>query len=251
MSKFYNAPTAVLLFALLVFTSVVPSEALAQRGGFYTGQNENPDNTELLVARWRFGHNGWFGGSGWAHNYPEADQNLSAFIAGSTAVDITDNSYRWVHLESEEIFDYPFAFISEPGEMNLSEQEVENLREYIARGGFVVMDDFDGLQQLDNMRYQVNRAFPDRKWVPLEIDHPIFRQHFELENLHGMDDYVSGGYVVYYALFDEHGEISMVAGYNNDLMNFWEWYNQPGTPIVPSTDAFRLGVNYMIYALTH
>jgi hypothetical protein len=236
----------------VILMSMFSADALSQRGGgrWNTEQN-NPPNTEVVMARWRFGHNGWFGGFGWAHNYPSADQNLGQFISEATAIDIQSQSYRWVELGSQEVFDYPFAYISEPGEMKLTELEVINLREFINRGGFVLMDDFDGPEQLGNMRQQVRRAFPNRDWVPLDIAHPIFHAHFELEDLHGMDDYVPGGYTVYYGMFNEAGDVVMVAGHNNDLMNFWDWFDEPGTPIVPATDAFRLGVNYMVYTLTH
>ncbi len=239
----------LMIIASLAFTGFSHT-ALAQGGGWNTGQNE-PPNTEVVLARWRFGHNGRFGGSGWGHNYPSADENLGQFISDATNISVLSQSYRWVELGSEEVFDYPFALISEPGEMELTEQEVENFREFVNRGGFVLMDDFDGPQQLGTMRQQVRRAFPDRDWVPLDITHPIFDAHFELDDLHAMDDYVPGGYTVYYGMFNDAGDVVMVAGHNNDLMNFWDWFDQPGTPIGPSTDAFRLGVNYMVYSLTH
>lgn len=249
--KSYKYLVVVILTTMTVLASTqVSAQRFGGRGGWNTEQND-PSNTGVILARWRFGHNGWFGGSGWAHNYPSADQNLGQFIDEATAVDVDNNAYRWVELGSDEIFDYPFAMISEPGEMLLSEEEVTNFREYINRGGFVLMDDFDGVDQLGNMRQQVRRVFPDRDWVPLEIDHLIFSVHFELDDLHAMDDYVPGGYTTYYAMFNDEGEVVMIAGHNNDLMNFWDWFDEPGTPLGPATDAFRLAVNYMIYTLTH
>jgi hypothetical protein len=223
----------------------------AQWSGRWNTEQNNPPGTEVIVARWTFGHNGWFGGYGWAHNYPDSDQHLNQYIETATGIDIDRMSYRIVELGEADVFDYPFAYISEPGEMNLTDKEVENLREFVNRGGFVLLDDFDGPLQLNNMREQVGRAFPDRHWVAIDIDHRLFHMHFDLDDLHAMDPYVPGGYTTYYAMHNDEGAIVMIAGHNNDLANFWDWYDQPGTPIGPATDAFRLGVNYMVYALTH
>jgi hypothetical protein len=84
---------------------------------------------------------------------------------------VQPESYRIVELDSDEVFDYPFAYISEPGEMLLSEREVTNLREFVERGGFILVDDFDGAWQLEQFESQLRRAFPGRTLVPLSIDH--------------------------------------------------------------------------------
>ena len=244
-----------IVWSLIASTLLVSVTVMAQRGfrggGRWNTEQNTPPNTEIVVARWRFGNNGWVGGYGWAHNYPSSDQNLNQFIQEATGIDIDMMSYRWVDLGSEDVFEYPFAYVSEPGEMELSDVEVDNLREFVNRGGFVLLDDFDGPQQLGNMFSNVQRAFPNKSWVALDIEHPIFHTQYELDDLHAMDDYVPGGYTTYYGMFNDAGDVVMVAGHNNDLANFWDWFDLPGTPIGPATDAFRLGVNYMVYALTH
>jgi len=225
--------------------------AHAQRGGRWNTTQNEPPESELIVARWHFGDNGLMGGYGWAHNYPSSDQNLNQYISEATGIDLSRMSYRIVELGQDEVFDYPFAYISEPGEMALTATEVGNLRKFIQRGGFVLLDDFDGSRQLAIMKQQVRRAFPEFEWVPLEIEHKIFHMHFELDDLHGMDPYVPGSYVTYYALHNAAGDVVMIAGHNNDLANFWDWYDQAVYPLRPAADAFRLGVNYIVYALTH
>jgi hypothetical protein len=210
-----------------------------------------PPQTGFIAARWHFTTNGAIGHMGWAHNYPYSDRNLNRFLERTTGLDVDVMSYRIVSLSSDEVFDYPFAYVSEPGEMELTEKEVENLRQYLLRGGFVLVDDFDGPWQWEQLRSQVKRALPDWDFVPLTVDHPVFQMIFQLDNLQGMAEYVPGGQIVYYALIDDRGNVAMLAGHNNDLANFWEWYEQRSMPLKPAADAFRVGANAVMYALTH
>jgi hypothetical protein len=237
---------------LLLIVALGSASAFAQRFGRRAPivQNE-PPATELIVARWRYGTNGWFGHMGWSHNYPSSDRNLNEFIANATGIDVDLISYRIVDLGSDEVFEYPFAYVSEPGEMELTDQEVVNLREFVQRGGFILMDDFDGQQQLANMRAQVQRAFPDRTFLPIGTDHPVFDIHFTLRDLDRMAPYVPGGSIVYYGIYVEDGHLAVAAGWNNDLANFWDWYDEARMPLEPASDAFRLGINFVIWAMTH
>ncbi|MBC7983005.1 MAG: DUF4159 domain-containing protein [Candidatus Obscuribacterales bacterium] len=245
-----------LKFTLLGLISVLVTVLVCAQSnfGWYRGrpivQNEPPE-TEFIAARWHFGTNGAVDHMGWAHNYPNSDQNLNEFLDRATRVNVEIGSYRIVELGSEEVFDYPFAYVSEPGEMELTEQEVRNLREFINRGGFVLVDDFDGPWQFEQLRSQIRRAFPDRAFVPLSIDHRVFHAQFDLDDLQGMAEYVSGERIVYFGLFDDAGRLAILAGHNNDLANFWEWYNEPSRPLKPGADAFRLGANAVIYSMTH
>ncbi len=240
-----------IMVALLLITLLVTTSAQAQFGRRYRIEQNNPPATEVIVARWHFGTNGAIGHFGWSHNYPSSDENFNGFILQSTRIDIEVPSYRIVELGSDEVFDYPFAYVSEPGEMDLTEKEVENLREFINRGGFVLMDDFDGPWQLDTMRSQVRRAFPDRPFIRLEPDHRLFRILFHLNDLNGMAHYVPGGDITYYGMLNDGGEVAIAAGHNNDLANFWDWYDQAYSPLKPAADAFRLGINFVIWSMTH
>ena len=236
----------------LIAAALTATVALGQQFGWSRRipQNE-PPATEFIAARWHFGTNGYIGHRGWSHNYPNSDEHLNEFLKRSTSLDVEEASYRIVELGSDEVFDYPFAYVSEPGEMQLTDQEVVNLREFVARGGFVLVDDFDGPDQWEQMRSQVQRAFPDRHFVPMPIEHSVFRTHFELDDLQGMADYVPGGSIVYYGLFNAEGDLAILAGLNNDLANFWDWYGTAGMPLEPAADAFRLGTNAVIYSMTH
>jgi hypothetical protein len=242
--------------ALLAITATLLVAALAssQEFGWFRGSavvQNDPPPTSFIVARWRFGTNGAIGHMGWAHNYPYSEQHLNGFLERTTLLDVEPGSYRIVELGSKDVFDYPFAYVSEPGEMELTDQEVTNLRNFIELGGFILMDDFDGPWQWKQMRSQILRAFPDRDFVELSTDHSVFHSLFDLEDLQGMADHVPGGEITYFGLFDDDGNLAILAGHNNDLANFWEWYDQPHMPLKPAADAFRLGSNAIMHAITH
>jgi hypothetical protein len=217
---------------------------------FIAVPDNDPPSTELIVSRWHFGTNGRIGHMGWSHNYPESEINLNQFIGRTTRIDVEEASYRLLELGSPEIFEYPFAYISEPGEMEMSEREVANLREYIDRGGFILIDDFDG-DHLDNLREEMRRVFPDRRFVRIERDNPIFDLIFRVDDIDSMGPYVQGGEPAYYGLVNSLGQIAVVACHNNDLANFWEWYGSPQYPLKPATDSFRIGADIVVHAMTH
>jgi hypothetical protein len=234
------------LLALLVATV-----CLAQEFGRRRIQQNEPPSTEFVAARWHFGTNGAIGHMGWSHNYPQSDRHLNQFLMRVTRLDVQESSYRIVELGSDEVFDYPFAYVSEPGEMELTPGEVDNLREFVARGGFILMDDFDGQSQWDQMQSQVQRAFPGSVFEPMTLDHSVFSTYAKLDTFADMADNVPGGSITYYGLFTDNGQLAILAGHNNDLANFWDWYGDGSMPLKPATDAFRLGANTVLYALTH
>ena len=145
----------------------------------------------MVLQRWHFGTNGAIQNMGWSHNYPESEVHLNEFIDRTTRIDVEPDSYRLLELSSEEIFKYPFAYISEPGEMEMTEAEVANMREYIDRGGFILIDDFD-TWHMDNLREEMRRVFPDRQFVRLTISNPIFDLVFKVEDLDSMAPHVRG-----------------------------------------------------------
>ena len=241
--------------ALLALIALLSGSALAAaQFGFWGGraivQNDPPD-TELVVARLRFNTNGAIGHMGWAHNYPDAEINLNQFIGRATSVNVERMSFRIVDLGSDEVFRYPFAFISEPGEMDLSANEIENFRQYIGRGGFVVVDDFDGEWQLQNFREQLARVFPDKTLEPLQISHPIFNTYYPIESLTVFEPYVPGDDPVFYGISNDQGHLAIVVCHNNDLMNFWDWIGEARYPLKPASEAFRMGTNFLVYGMTH
>lgn len=239
------------LVAVLVLAGSALIYAQRFRGGFggYFEQN-NPPETELIMARWQFRARGKFGGTGWSHNYPTSELHLNQLISEATIINIQPASYRIVQLESPEIFKYPFAYVSEPGEMWLTDQEVMNLREYVDRGGFVLIDDFDGAYDLGVLKRELKRAFPERDLVRMTIEHPIFHVFYDIDALEVMSPYQVGEPAIFYGLDNGHGDLAVIACHNNDLANYWDWIDQRIYPLKPSIEAFRLGINFVLYAMT-
>jgi len=238
---------------LSVLLMLATSTAVAQwwRGGLPEPGSNDPPVAELTTARWRFATNGAIGHGGWSHNYPEAEIHLNEFVGNTTRIDTAPEAYQLIDLGSDEIFDHPFTYVSEPGEMDLTPQQAENLREYIRRGGFLLIDDFDGAWQLSNFQSQMRMVFPERGFNEMTIEEPIFDLVFRLEDLLATADYNPGSDPVFMSFLNDAGDVASVAAFNNDLANFWDWIDRGTYPLRPSADAFRMGVNFIVYAMTH
>lgn len=221
-----------------------------------------PEDTEFVFARVRFRDNrsgfgmfggfGGFGGKpGWAHDYPSAEQHILQVASEATGINLRKDSYVIVDLESDEIFKYPFVYVSEVGTMNPTEKELATLREYFNRGGFAMIDDFEGARALQWFESHMRRIFPDRGFIEMTLDHPLFHTFYEIPTLDVTPAYGVNSPPKFYGYFDENGRLLMILNHNNDIGDFWEWIDQPRFPLQPSTEALRFGINYFIYSLTH
>jgi hypothetical protein len=218
-----------------------------RRGGFRTQQNLDTAKTEFVFARWQYAD-----GNGWAHDYPDAEEHLNQLMSEATGVDVERMSYRIVPLESDEIFKYPFGYISEPGQMHLTETEVKNFREFVDRGGFVMLDDFDNARQFAIMRANMERVFPDRPMVQMKGgSHHILRTFYSIDALYIESPYEVGAEAEFWGISDEDGTLQVIICFNNDVGDFWEHIDKPDYKLRPTAEALRLGINFVLYAMTH
>lgn len=188
----------------------------------------------------------------WAHDYPRAERNLLNILSELTSIETSPESYRILDLNDPEIMNYPLLYVSEPGYWNCTEEETKNLREYFLRGGFVIFDDFrDAPGEWNNFASCMAQVFPGRPLVRLEIDHPVFHCFYDVETLDMVPPYPVPGGPAFYGLFDEQNRLQAVANFNNDIGDYWEWSDQSLVPIQLSNEAYKFGINYIIYALTH
>jgi hypothetical protein len=243
------------LLLIVIFGATI---LLAQRrrfdnfGGAFSFRLNEPPETEFILARWHYTA-GW-GGDGWSHDFPTAEEHILQIMREVTGINVERLSYRVVELSSPEIFDYPFAYVSEPGEMYLSEEEVTNLREYILRGGFVMIDDFGGQGQgpseMERFRNNLLRAFPDRDMSLITDDHALLNTFYEIDSVQTIHP-MTGVKSIFYGYPGINDGLSMVICYNNDVGDYWEFIDEPYYPVKPSAEALKLGINFVMYSLTH
>ena len=186
----------------------------------------------------------------WHHDYPYGDETFPTFVKEVSRVHTASNAYQIVDIDSPELFKYPFAYLCEPGYLELNDKDTKNFREYLERGGFVMVDDFRGPRHLSNLVYQMKKVFPNRNMVPLTVSHSIFDSFYKIESLDMRPPYGPGP-VEFLGLEDDHGRLMMVIDYNNDLSEFWEWLDEGSLSLHDAAVSLKFGTNYLIYALTH
>jgi hypothetical protein len=165
-----------------------------------------------------------------------------------------------VDIDSNEIFDWPWLYAVAIGDWTLTESQIARLREYFLRGGFLMVDDFHGEREWRDFMSGIERILPGREVIELPDDHPIFHTVYDLServqvsgfNIIRGQPYERGGIVPHWrAVVDEQGRVLVAICFNMDLGDAWEWADYPPYPERLSSLAFRLGVNYIIYAMTH
>ncbi len=208
-----------------------------------------------------YGRSFWRRGS-WATDYPKADQIFLSFIDRLLPnLDAYEREHP-VRLDDLEVRRFPYLYALEVGRMALTEPEVEGLRNYLIAGGFLVIDDFWGTREWANFEYQMQTVLPGYQIVDLPLDHPIFTTFYEIEEILQVPNVRNGvnrwqtherdGYVpMVKGIHDENGRLMVVINFNTDLGDAWEWADHPYYPLKYSTYAYEMGVNMIVYAMSH
>ncbi len=216
------------------------------------GYEEVPYNGGFTFTRVRYDGSGFRRGSGWAHDYPAADQHISKIVEYLSTIPINVVGTNVYDLNDPEIFRHPIIYLSEPGTWGITDAEAANLRKYLLKGGFLMLDDFEG-QQWYNMEEQLRRAMPDHQLIEIGPDHPIFSSFFQVKDIyvpHAMYQTKPS----YYAMFEDNDptkRILVLVNHDSDLAEYWEFSDTGMFPVDLSNEAYKLGVNYIFYALTH
>ena len=243
----------VLLGAAVLAT--VAAAALGQGLRMTASSETVPYDGTFTFTRLRYssGLRNFGGGAWWAHDYPAGDRNLSAVTDYITNMRIRLDGTNVLEFGDPRIYENPVLYISEPGYWSIRDTEVPHLRNYLLKGGFIILDDFDGAEQWSNMTAQMARALPDHHFMPIGPEHPIFHSFFQVQGIYVPFAGI-GATPNYQAMFennDPRRRMMAIANHNNDLGEYWEWSAEGLYDPAPSNNAYRLGVNYLIYAMTH
>jgi hypothetical protein len=192
--------------------------------------------------------------SAWNHDYPRAEQHLGQIVKELTYLDVQTAGSRILTLDDPELFKYPIAFMWEPGFWNLTDTEAESFRAYLLKGGFAIFEDFDGPGQWNVFEAQMRRVLPGAQFVRLDRAHRIFDAFFTIRDIDAIVHPMSHIRPSYYGIFEENDparRLMVVANFDNDVPEYWEWSGQGLFPFDASNEAYKLGVNYLIYGMTH
>jgi hypothetical protein len=230
------------------------SRAEAQRGrrdGRTTFEPNVQYDGRFTFARIRYTVYGYR--SGWEFDYPYMERHLMLMMEQVTSLRPHVRASNIHALDDPELLKYPIAYLSEPGYWHMSEAEVLGLRRYLAKGGFLIVDDFM-LNEWYNFEREIKRVLPNHTIHRLDVSNKIFHSFFDLQSL-DMDYPTRRGLKAeFFGIYEDNDpkkRLMVMINYNNDIGEYMEYSDVGYWPVNTSNDAYKLAINYLIYALTH
>ena len=229
-------------------------------------QGNTPYDGRFVFIRLRY--NTGFGGFGgrrgggpqWSHDYPRGEVHFTKILNEITYLKARPDGSNILSLDDPELFKFPVAYMAEPGFWSMTDKEVESFRAYLQKGGFVIFDDFREPEgHWDNLQAQMRRVLPDARWI--EIDdgsHPVWHSFFEIADplaLTAHPTYAGMGLrLTYWGVFEDNDpskRLIAIANVDGDISEYWEYSDTGFAPVDLNNEAYKYGVNYVIYGVTH
>jgi hypothetical protein len=229
--------------------AAVAASAAAQ-GWPYRGPGLEPNVS--YDGRFTFARIRYSGHPGWSFDYPQMERNFMRVMAELTTLEPHSAGSNVHTFDDPELLRYPVAYVSEPGYWHPTDAECLGLRTYLAKGGFVIFDDFMR-GEWANFARQIRRALPEARIVPLEASHPVFDSFFRIESLamtYPGNPSLQAEFLGIYEDNDPGGRLMAVINYNNDIGDYMEWSGQGWYPVNLTNDAYKFAVNYIVYGMT-
>ncbi|HXA50979.1 MAG TPA: DUF4159 domain-containing protein [Candidatus Acidoferrum sp.] len=200
------------------------------------------------------------GRSSWTTDYPRSDRHFSEAMRRLTRVS-TRSVEQPVNLDWNDEYDWPFLYAVEVGHWDLTDVQAKALREYLLRGGFFMCDDFHGTREWEVFLASMRRVFPDRDIVDLDDKDPIFHTIYDLDDRYQVPgaQYIRSGRTweydgykaVWRGIYDDKGRLMVAIVHNSDLGDSWEHADNPQYKQEFSALGIRIGINYVVYSMTH
>ncbi|MEQ1871002.1 MAG: DUF4159 domain-containing protein [Vicinamibacterales bacterium] len=204
----------------------------------------------------------WYQGlPSWAHGYPLSEDNLMRIMNEITYLNGRVSGFNVFSLDDAELSRYPLAYITEAGWWEMNDHEAEAFRKYLLKGGFAIFDDFKiagtfgaGGGGWDNFERNMKRVFPNGRFVDMDASHPIFHSFFEIKSLTDFPQAYNAGQPIFRGLYEDNDprkRLLLIVNYNTDISQYWEWSGRGLRPFDETNEAYKLGVNYVMYGMTH
>src|SRR4029077_19596033 len=204
----------------------------------------------------------WAGGRpSWVHGFPLAEENLMRIMNDISLFGGRTEDVNVLTLADPEWCKYAIAYIIEVGWWTLTDREAAALRAYIQKGGFVIVDDFKTIGWRGNttggwdpFEANMNRVLPGVRFFDMDTAHPIFHAFFEINTLDNFPQAYNSGRAIFRGVYEDNDprkRLVMIVNYNTDISQFWEWSGRGLRPVDDTNEAYKLGVNYLMYGMTH
>lgn len=200
------------------------------------------DSSPFKIVRLKYS-----GGGDW-YNDPSAEINMMEYLKQNTTIDVDEPKFYSVDISSNDIFDYPFIIITGHGNIEFSETEIIRLRKYCTSGGFIFADDDYGMDE--SFRREIKRVFPNDELKELPFNHKIYTSHFSfpggLPKIHEHDAKPPQGFGIY-----SDGRLCVFYTYETNITDGWADTKEHDDPPEKREEAFKMGTNIIVYALSN
>jgi Domain of unknown function (DUF4159) len=255
--------------ATLAVAGLLGSAVVLRAQRFFEPVDENslihnvPYDGRFTFARIRYttGPGGYYyrGLPAWAHGYPRAENDLMKIMNEVSNIAPRLDASNVIALDDPALEKYPVAYMTEAGFWTMTDKEAAAMRAYLQKGGFVIFDDFRddafrGGGGWENFAANMRRVLPEGRFVDLSPSHPIFHSFFEIDSFDIVQQYYDRGRPVFRGIFEDNDpnkRLLVMVNFNTDVSNFWEFSATGEMPVSAANEAYKLGVNYLIYGMTH
>jgi len=244
----------------LVASAVLGTSAAAQRtfGGHAVATLPNASyDGRFTFVRLRYGPDYGVAAQNlpWSHDYPTGEEHLLRILTDLSTIDARLDRTNIFDLDDPELCQYPIAYMAEPGFWTLDPGEAAAFRAYLLKGGFVIFDDFSEARGgWDRFERTFHEVLPGARFYDLDVTSPVFHAFFEIDSLDIVPQAYDAGRPVFRGVYEDNNparRLLAIVNYNTDISEFWEYSGTGLRSIDESNEAFKLGVNYVMYGMTH